>query len=109
MVQLTHKNVTVIVKVFFFFQKIGACVPGTPIGFNLQSKLFSLIEAKFSGIEALRPYAVATLLDPRFKRDAFNCMTGQANGLSCLGKESAFSIFYSNANRGKLTMLYIYI
>ena len=43
-----------------------------PVVFNLQQKLLEEIEAKFNGIEMLRPYAAATILDPRYKKYVFD-------------------------------------
>ncbi len=70
-------------------QKIEAFVPTTPIGFNLKSTLLEEIRAKFSGIENLKPYTAATILDPRFKTEGFsnsrNQIQAKANATGYVG------------------------
>ncbi|KAK3921574.1 Zinc finger BED domain-containing protein 4 [Frankliniella fusca] len=58
----------------------------TPVGFNFQQKLLAQLNKSFNGIENLRPYAAATLLDPRFKRAAFNSTGAVASVISFVGK-----------------------
>ncbi|KAH7986304.1 hypothetical protein HPB49_026029 [Dermacentor silvarum] len=45
--------------------------PSHPVTLNLQQKLLSEVNTRFSGIEYLRPYAAATILDPRYKKYVF--------------------------------------
>ncbi|KAK3930257.1 Zinc finger BED domain-containing protein 4 [Frankliniella fusca] len=66
--------------------KIRQFMAVTPVGFNLQQALLNLIGKSFSGIENLRPYAAATLLDPRFKRAAFSSPAAVASIVSHIGK-----------------------
>ncbi|KAE8737967.1 hypothetical protein FOCC_FOCC016560 [Frankliniella occidentalis] len=53
-------------------KEIDSFKPVSDLGRSLQKKLLEEIGKKFSGIEMLRPYAGATLLDPRFKQWAFD-------------------------------------
>ncbi|XP_075531576.1 uncharacterized protein LOC142564460 [Dermacentor variabilis] len=45
--------------------------PSHPITFNLQQKLLSEVNTRFTDIEYRRPYAAATILDPRYKKYVF--------------------------------------
>ncbi|KAK3922547.1 Zinc finger BED domain-containing protein 4 [Frankliniella fusca] len=84
-------------------RKTDAFVPTTPIGFNLKSTLQEEIKTKFSGIENLKPYTAATVLDPRFKTEGFSNSRNQiqvkANATSYVGQLVAAEI-----NKGAVTL-----
>ncbi|XP_037554863.2 zinc finger BED domain-containing protein 4-like [Dermacentor silvarum] len=61
----------VIPMVYGLKQGIRNFQPSHPVAFNLQQKLLSEVNARFSGIEYTRPYAAATILDPRYKKYVF--------------------------------------
>ncbi|XP_050046756.2 zinc finger BED domain-containing protein 4-like [Dermacentor andersoni] len=61
----------VIPVVYGLKQGIHTFQPSHPITFNLQQKLLSEVNTRFSDIEYRRPYAAATILDPRYKKYVF--------------------------------------
>ncbi|KAH7978941.1 hypothetical protein HPB49_007452 [Dermacentor silvarum] len=61
----------VIPMVYGLKQGIHSFQPSHPVTLNLQQKLLSEVNTRFSGIEYLRPYAAATVLDPRYKKYVF--------------------------------------
>ncbi|XP_049524044.1 zinc finger BED domain-containing protein 4-like [Dermacentor silvarum] len=61
----------VIPMVYGLKQGIHSFQPSHPVTLNLQQKLLSEVNTRFSGIEYLRPYAAATILDPRYKKYVF--------------------------------------
>ncbi|KAH7974316.1 hypothetical protein HPB49_014013 [Dermacentor silvarum] len=61
----------VIPMVYGLKQGIHSFQPSHPVTLKLQQKLLSEVNTRFSGIEYLRPYAAATILDPRYKKYVF--------------------------------------
>ncbi|KAK3932374.1 Zinc finger BED domain-containing protein 4 [Frankliniella fusca] len=59
------------------------------LAWKLKEKILAEIEKRFSGVELLRPYAAATMLDPRFKQWAFESARASANIISHLSRRVA--------------------
>ena len=57
--------------------------------YDLQQALLGEIEKRFSGIEFLRPYAAATILDPRYKKFVFESPRAVALIVGHISKFSA--------------------
>ncbi|XP_043469890.1 zinc finger BED domain-containing protein 4-like [Leptopilina heterotoma] len=65
--------------------KINGIETRTKDGFNFKKKLQSLVEAKFSNVEFVKPYSAATLLDPRFKKDVFTNIVAASKAVTHIG------------------------
>lgn len=62
-----------------YLQKTERTLACTPIGFNLKTKLITTLNAKFSNLENNKLFKIATLLDPRFKKNGFsNALAGSS-------------------------------
>ncbi|KAK3933175.1 Zinc finger BED domain-containing protein 6 [Frankliniella fusca] len=62
----------VIPMVYGLKKSIGAFLPTHPVTYNLQQKTLAEVNKRFSGIEYLRPYAAATMLDPATRNTCLN-------------------------------------
>lgn len=70
----------------FAFQKINSFKPQTPLGKKLNEKLSTELTNKFDCIEAVKMYATATILDPRFKNQGFSNIRDASNAISHVGR-----------------------
>ncbi|KAK3929562.1 E3 SUMO-protein ligase ZBED1 [Frankliniella fusca] len=85
-------------------QKISKFEAATAVGFNLEQELLAQIDKQFQGIELLRAYAAATMLDPRFKKWAFQSPVAASNIVNHLSKSYRMSANSCNRVPGSIVI-----
>ncbi|XP_046422338.1 uncharacterized protein LOC124180631 [Neodiprion fabricii] len=60
--------------------------PVTSIGIQMKKNLVAEIKQKFSNIESVKVYSIATLLDPRFKKIVFQNIQNPARAVTTVGE-----------------------
>lgn len=69
-----------------FFQKLYSFEATTSTGKKLKDKLCMEVNNRFQNIEAVKMYAAATILDPRFKKQAFHNIRDAAGAETFVGE-----------------------